>query len=80
MGFIFLTRSDDVVFLVGNAQLLLRNTLDRIILPLLAAVISCYQTLLFTENLIAFLSSAAVYTVRAGRLNIVSKIVFLCHI
>lgn len=80
MGFIFLTSLDDVVFLIRNAQLLLRNTLDRVVLPLLAAIVSCYKTLLLAKYLVTFLSSAAINAIRARRLNVVSKISFLCHI
>lgn len=46
--------SDNIVFLIRNVKLFLRNTLDRIIDPLLTAIISVYQTLLFTEDLVSF--------------------------
>lgn len=51
---IYCVLSDNVVFLIWNVKLLLRNTLDRIIDPLLTAIISVYQTLLFTEDLVSF--------------------------
>ena len=46
--------SDNIVFLIRNVKLFLWNTLDRIIDPLLTALISVYQTLLFTEDLVSF--------------------------
>ena len=51
---IFYVISDNIVFLIRNVKLFLRNTLDRVIYPFLAAVISVYQTLLFTEHLVSF--------------------------
>lgn len=46
--------SDNIVFLIRNVKLFLWNTLDRIIDPLLTAIISVYQTLLLTKDLISF--------------------------
>ncbi len=69
-----------VILLIGDSKLLLRNTLDRIILPFFTAVITCNKSLLFTKDLIAFFRPVAVNTVRTGRLNIVPEKSFLCHI
>lgn len=69
----------NIVFLIGNIELLLGNTFYRIIFPLLAAVITGNKTLLFAKNLVTFLCSVTIYAVRTGGLNIISKISFLCH-
>ena len=56
--------SDNIVFLIWNVKLFLWNTLDRIIDPLLTAIISVYQTLLLTKDLISFSWSVAEKAVR----------------
>ena len=47
-------KSDDIVFLIRNVELFLRNTLDRVINPLLACVISIYKSHFFTKHLVSF--------------------------
>lgn len=48
-------RSDDIVFLIGDTELFLWDSLYGIIDPLLAAVICIYKSLLFTKDLVALL-------------------------
>ena len=52
--------SDDIVFLRGYLKLLLWYTLDRIVYPLLAAVVGVNQTLPLAKHLVALFGAIAV--------------------